>query len=746
MDTISAETGAARVSPRRAGSRRAQYLALSAFVVCYAALKIGSTASRSATFDEPLHLAAGYSALVERDYRIDPTHPPFARMWAAAPLVAAGARPLDAARVDASTPGDWLLSSVGEARRFLYGQRDADALLRAARLAVAFWGLVLGGLIFAWTREWLGPGTGLVALGLYASEPNLAAHAALVTTDLPVACFMFAASYFLWRDVRRPTALDSAALAICTALAIVTKFSGLLLLPVIVIMLAAFARRRGPLTWPMAGAIAGAVMAVTFAGIWAAYGFRYEPSATAGWVFHLERSPLVDANASLIAPAAAWLDAHHLLPNAFTQGALVSVAASRTQSMYLLGQISTDGWWYYFPLAFLIKTPLALVVLCACGVWAALRRVPRIIAPAPWLFIAVPLAVVILAAVLSGINIGVRHILAVYPFVVVLAAAGAGWLWRQGRRVSRVTAAGLATAVVVQFAAIYPHTLTFFSLLVGGPERATRYLADSNIDWGQHLNLVKARMDRNRVAHITLAYFGTADPSSYGINATLLPGTPAFDRVAIGKPQLPGYVALSVNMLSGQYLPPEWRLYYREFRNRTPVAVLGNTIRVYWVDTWPESGDDATEDVEVVRALARGLADIKAYRHAALHFREILERNPNDARALARLGVVLVESGEEDEGLRSLQVASDLAPGDARIRYDQGIALLTAGHVPRAESRAVAWLKLAPDDHRAHYLLAAVREAQDRPEDALVELDRALRIDPSFAPAREAMAALRPRP
>jgi tetratricopeptide (TPR) repeat protein len=745
MDTISAEGRTAHVFSRGAVSRRVQYLALGAFVVCYVALKIGSTASRSATFDEPLHLAAGYSALVERDYRIDPTHPPFVRMWAAAPLLLTGARPLDAARVDASAPGDWLLSSVGEARRFLYGQHDADSVLRAARLAVAFWGLVLGLLVFAWTREWLGPAAAIVAVGLYTCEPNLAAHAALVTTDLPVTCFMFAASYFLWRDVRRPTVSDTAALAIATAFAIVTKFSGLLLLPVIAIMLAAFARRRGPLTWSIAGAIGAAVMAVTFIGIWAAYGFRYEPSATAGWTFHLERSPLVDANASLIAPAAAWLDAHHVFPNAFTQGALVSVAASRTQSMYLLGQISTEGWWYYFPLAFLIKTPLALVILCACGIWAALHR--RLTTPSPWLFIAVPLAVVILAGVLSGINIGVRHILAIYPFVVVLAAHGAAWLWRRGRHLPRLTAAGLATAIVIQFAAIYPHTLTFFSPLVGGPDRATRYLADSNIDWGQHLNLVKEWMDRNRVDHINLAYFGTADPAYYGINATLLPGTPAFDGMAIGKPQLPGYVAVSVNMLSGQYLPPEWRLYYREFGNLTPVAVLGNTIRVYWVGTWPEPEEDVAdeEDVEVVRALARGLAGIKAYRHAALHFREILERNPNDARALARLGVVLVQSGETDEGLRSLQVASDLAPGDALIRYDQGISLLTAGQVGRAESRALVWLNLAPQDHRAHYLLAAVRQAQGRSDDAIMELDRALRIDPSFAPAREAMAALRAR-
>jgi tetratricopeptide (TPR) repeat protein len=250
-------------------------------------------------------------------------------------------------------------------------------------------------------------------------------------------------------------------------------------------------------------------------------------------------------------------------------------------------------------------------------------------------------------------------------------------------------------------------------------------------------------MDEEHVEHVNLAYFGTADPQYYGINATLLPGTPVFDGMTIGKPILPGYVAISVNMLSGQYLLPEWRLYYREFRERKPAVVLGHTIRVYWVDRWPEPEEErrASDDVEDVRALARGLARLGSLRHAALHYREIVNQRPTDARALARLGAVLVQDGQFDEGLRALRTALDLAPGDASIRYDHGIALLIAGSLARAEIGAEAWVRLTPSDPRARHLLGLVRRTQGRLDEARIEMARALESDPSFTPARDALAS-----
>ena len=130
------------------------------------------------------------------------------------------------------------------------------------------WGLVLGNLIFFWAYEWLGFIPAILALGFYTLEPNLAAHSTLVTPDFAVACFVFAAVYFLWRSCRRLTLLDLAGLLLCSSLAVVSKFSGLVLVPVAAALLALSAAPAGP-TIRRAAGIAGLMAVAILVGIWA---------------------------------------------------------------------------------------------------------------------------------------------------------------------------------------------------------------------------------------------------------------------------------------------------------------------------------------------------------------------------------------------------------------------------------------------------------------------------------------------
>ena len=136
--------------------------------------------------------------------------------------------------------------------------------------------------------------------------------------------------------------------------------------------------------------------------------------------------------------------------------------------------------------------------------------------------------------------------------------------------------------LVVEFFSVYPHTLAYFNVLVGGPRGGSRILVDSNLDWGQDLKGLKRWMDEHHVQQIGLSYFGIADPAYYGIKCTRLPGYP--DTPPYPVPQLPGYVAISVTNLRGLSLTEQSRKFYEPFSRTKPVATIGYSIYVYYVE------------------------------------------------------------------------------------------------------------------------------------------------------------------
>lgn len=553
---------------------------LAGFVVLFIALTVGSYVRESATWDEPQHLTTGYVALTRGDYRIDPEHPPLLRLWAAAPLLALRDIKLDTRAIDAAAPVEWVGSGqFFFCHDFLYRQNDADRLLYRARFMIVLLGVLLGALVFCWAQEWFGYGPAMLALALYTLEPNILAHARLVTTDFGATCFMFGSLYFLWRTTRQFNALNLAGVAVFFALAQVSKFSAILLWPVVAVLLAVWGARSR--RWFMALATGGLLIAATWLAIWAVYGFRYAPSPNPNWIYRFDADPSLQARLPTLAKAGGWVDRHRLLPNAYTQGFLLGQAKAQQRSAFFAGHYSNDGWWYYFPAAWLIKTPVALL---ACGLMGLVVCAvhPRL----HWqcaLFLILPAAFFLGAAMTARLNIGVRHVLVLYPLVILLAAnggreLGGGWpiFWLAPLVL-------FAPLHLFEFGRCAPHYLAFFNSEVGGPSHGYRYLVDSNLDWGQDLKGLKRWMDANQVTHINLCYFGTADPAYYGIECTQLPGSPFFVE-SPSAPQLPGYVAVSVTQLQGVYLPEPWRSFYRKLQQQTPVAVIGYSIFVYRID------------------------------------------------------------------------------------------------------------------------------------------------------------------
>jgi tetratricopeptide (TPR) repeat protein len=727
----------------RAGDsrRRASALLLLAFAVVFIALRVGGLTRKSATFDEPIHLTAGYLAVAEGDYRVDPSHPPFFRMWAALPLLAMSGVRADTSQIDRTSAEAWLLDAYRFSSQFLYREHDADRLLQPARFMMVLWGVALGILLFCWAHEWLGFTPAAIALAFYTIEPNIAAHARLVTTDLGVSFFIFATVYSLWRTCRQPSARNVAALAVCFALAFVTKFSAVVLVPIVLLLLCVSVLHRMRLGLRASAGIAGLLAASAFVAIWAVYSFRYAPSASGEWLLRLQNAPIVLQNAPTLAKAVAWIDGLHVLPNAYTQGFLMSQASARQMS-YLAGEYSDDGWWYYFPVAFLVKTPAALTVLLLSGaIVLVVRR--RQLGLGDASFVVLPAVIYMAVAMASGINVGLRHILPIYPFVLLIAALAAKELmsWRQPA--GRVVLAGLTASWCVMFVHVYPHMLTFFNVFTGGPGNGLAYLADSNLDWGQDLKLLKAWMQKEDVERINLAYFGTADPEYYGIAATYLPGTGVAGKVA--RPELPGYVAISATLLSGVYLEPHWRLFYDGFVGTPPAAKIGNSIYVFEMQRWPDAQSAKLDgDAGVQKALGDALYFGMGWSERAIvHYRAALARHPDDVTTVGNLGLALLEADRTEEAIEVFRRAAVLDSTNAKFRYRLALALMKAGRTAEAAAHADATVRMNPQDAAARDLLGIALASTGRLAAAEASFEKALELMPGFADAQEHLRRLR---
>lgn len=586
--------------PTRPGWHAAALLAL--FAIVYLALGLSSLRQKSATWDEPQHLTAGLRMDRASDFRVDPEHPPFARRWAALPLALTGRAGLAGPDV----PADWGLGWLRRAQfdychRVLFGTPDAYRLLATARPMVLALGVLLGLLIFCWARELFGFGAAAAVLLLYLLEPNLMAHARLVTSDFAVTCFLFAAVYAIYRLVREPTWRAGLGFVVATALAAVSKFSAPILGPLALLLFATRvlrnetwggARTRARRALLAAGLLASALLA-SWGTIWAAYDFRYEAAPAPVEVVRLDLDESVRARVPRTAAAVGWSERHRLLPNAFAQGFLYGRLRAEGRAAYLLGEVSLEGFRLYFPVAILAKTPLALLLALGAGLLLLLRR------QAPGararLHLLLPIALFLGAAMVSNLNIGLRHILPIYPFFLLVAGCAFAAALRRARALAVVLV--LLLAAVESFS-IRPDYLAFFNVAAGGPDRGDAILVDSNLDWGQDLPGLATWMRDHDVEHVNLSYFGTADPEAYGIRCTYLPGSPFFAAERVAPPRLPGYLAVSVTNLRGVYLNEAGRRLYAPLLDQEPVATIGHSIRIYRVDggTAPRAERGATPD------------------------------------------------------------------------------------------------------------------------------------------------------
>ncbi|HEY1339187.1 MAG TPA: glycosyltransferase family 39 protein, partial [Bryobacteraceae bacterium] len=438
-----------------------------------------------------------------------------------------------------------------------------DTILMAGRAATILLAALFGAAIAWWTRRRYGDGAGLLAVALCCFDPNLMAHGRYVTTDFPVTVFYFF-TCVLWIDyleTNRARLLSAA--AVTFALALVTKFSAVLLIPTLPVLYVA-AWIRNPREFPLrrlavaGGALAAAVFVIVNIVYWpeTLRCLRQHPGPLA---------PAVDRNDFVGSALYFFGSKLHLPAHRFFLGlnALAEHNAGGHAS-YLLGLRSDTGWWYYFPVVFAVKSTIAALIATVIALALGIRaRMFGLLFP-PVLYFVVSMT--------SGINIGVRHILPVYPFLYVAAAAALARL--PLRRAAAFAMLGLGVLQIGEFASISPDYLAFFNALSGGPGNGPHYLVDSNIDWGQDVKKLVHWLDTHGTRKAYVCYFGNAQLRYYGVDENGLP--PALDRQ--GWEQVNGYVVANVTPLNGVYVP---LADLASLRLREPIAKVGWSMYVY---------------------------------------------------------------------------------------------------------------------------------------------------------------------
>jgi len=543
-----------------------------------------SVRQNSQTFDESAHIYSGYSYWKTGDFGINPEHPPLEKLVDTLPLLPTGIKdppPL---------PIHFRAASPIGGLQILYSN-NADALLFRARAMASLFTLACALLVFLAAYEMFGAGAGLIALLILVFEPNFLANGALVTTDIGASCFVFATVYAFYRYSRKPTMLRLSICCIAAGLALAAKHSTVLLLPMFLILAGyEIARRRSSergisetrVHQSLRLLAAMAVITIVAVGIlWSFYGFRYAARPGNAQMVPTTSAYVDGLKFPVEAGIIRFFENHHVFPEAYLFGMTDIVMISKTgRPTFLLGHDYASGQWFYFPTVFAIKSTIGFMLLLALifaarAIWRSeyRRELVYLIAP-PLLWLAV--------AMTSKLDLGIRHILPMFPFLIVLAGAVAWTLLRQSRGWAVVVVALLAFHVVSSLHT-YPNYLPYSNEAFGGPSNTYRVVSDANVGWESGLKNLANYTNSHHITQCWFAFDGPNDPAYYHIPCKPLPTLFAvlIGRTQVVPEQVQGPVFLGSSELSGFDFGPDDLNPYQQFVSLRPTAVLGGEILEY---------------------------------------------------------------------------------------------------------------------------------------------------------------------
>ncbi|RJP24877.1 MAG: phospholipid carrier-dependent glycosyltransferase [Candidatus Abyssobacteria bacterium SURF_5] len=504
--------------------------------------------------------------------------------------------------------------------------------LRWARVTMLPYSLILGLLIFVWARDLFGAEGGLAALALYVFNSNILAHSSLITTDIIYACFSLLTLYFFWKFLCDGGSRWILACGLSMGLSLLAKYSAVIwfaLLPALALAIALFWRRRPDEVEPAAvrplklvAAIA-MIFAVAIVVLNAGYGFsgsffqlgeyHYQSRLLA----RLSHNPLTD-----------WIPVP--APYPFVRGFDAQKHIAEVgHSSFLAGMRSTNGWWYYFPLALLLKIPLAFWPMMGLTVFASLRNGDRRRKTAQLLLASSSIAIIASHSLLSRSQAGFRYIIVALPPLFILAGAVPALFSSGGKRIAVGTLIALYIAPAIWF---HPHHLSYFSMLIGGPKRGYKWLSDSNLDWGQDYEQAVA--------------FARKSTVPVAVNPGILP--------------VPGRILVNATTLQDCFSRDDIHAWLREFE---PVAHIGYSWLVYDLDEKHVAAraPDKRRLPDEYYLAAFAYADDRLHRARRLA-EAALEKQPQLSEALYTLGLANMGLGHLDEAFNAFALVPESHP------------------------------------------------------------------------------------
>jgi len=454
---------------------------------------------KSPTYDETAYLGTGSYLL--KFHQFDNVavlrHPIFWTVWHDLPLLLMSKIP----------DSVWQEDSEVLRGQNIIALRGDDLLLNACRFILLQFGVILGLVVFNWSRELYGASGGLISLILYCFCPNILAHAPLITPDMTLSCFALFTTWRLWKLAKKHNIQNLIWAGLGFGFMLLSKHTGMLLGLILFVTDVVYRSAADQINWrSWRGTWSGLrhwtiLIAIAVLIVWAAYGFQVAPMI---W----------PSGARIWTPAAPYF-----------QGAIIQYEQSRDpHSFFLMGMSSDSGWWYYFVVVCLIKIPVALLLLL--GGLVLVKRRPGCRGYVDELFLALPFGLLFLyLSCFNTIQNGFRYLLPFYPLLLIMLGNYGPALHRS--LTVRISSGLLILWLVISTLLAWPNYISYFNELIGGSRQGYHWLGDSNVDWGQDLKELKRFTSERGIDRIQLSYFGTADPAHYGINYEYLPSSNA---------------------------------------------------------------------------------------------------------------------------------------------------------------------------------------------------------------------------
>jgi hypothetical protein len=582
------------VAPERVLEMFKQFVLLHrAEVVCACLLLLMATnlfasiSRKSITNDEIVHIPAGYYHLVAGQFQLNNEHPPIVKMWAALPLLFI--QPDEGQPKTSQQRGNFSQETWKYLQHFWPENKDrAPTIYFWTRAMMVALTLALGVLIFSYARLLFGVGAAVFSVLIYSLEPTVLAHGRIVHTDLPAALTFLLFFFVLQLYLRKRSLRRALLLGLVTGLSLVTKFSMIVLLPTLMgVALVGFifasrwneSRRKIALH-------TGLAVCIILVVLNAAYHFNSPPVEPEDIKWVQARSPSTFEN---------WMTffetGSKIVPTYYLFGQYnVWIHNRDGHATSLLGQHNFLGWWYYFPVAFALKTSLPILIMSLLGfgwgVWRLVKEKDK-----RWLWLVIPFVIYSAMSMSSHINIGVRHFLPAYSFLFIAGGALLDRLIRVGyqRQLARVLVIVLLAWTSIEAFRVFPDYVPYMNQLASRHPHWW-YLSDSNVEWGDDIGELAAYLKARGERQVSAAFIGGwSILGSYDVEYV--------DMFAPGVAEhLPTrYVAVGASYLNGSTVLPgepgtgrdttDGRLnFFKEYRTREPEAVFGGSIYLYRVD------------------------------------------------------------------------------------------------------------------------------------------------------------------